>query len=474
LELHNNNMAWAILACAGLLGGLNNPIAGSQAAALKPFEAPKGFDARADVYMSAWAKEKRFSGTVLMAVDGKPIFRHAYGFSDWSTHQVMTPETPCLLFELSETITAGAIVLLQQRNLLKATDKASLYLPNLPGAWQDVTIHQLLTHTSGIDPVTGDAWMKAQGDATEEAKANNAIAPRVVGDAFARSSVSYYLLGRIIDKVSGKPYERFLQDEIFKPLGMTTAGVGGFMDAQFVVARGHTLSGTQFVPSDQRVDSLGAAGDLHASVDDLLKWSQALETPGLFTAQSIELIHSGYVQMGKSRLFCYGWQRDPARGFWEQTGGGPSFLSEIAKIPRQKLVVIVLRNLAPAMSYLPTEDLIRIVEGGAVSPPRFADFATLNACAGTYQNAKEPPVIVSTTNGDLTVTFPGGKTEVAKAMPDGTFKASDFSAAIAASSPKNYVLKLHLKGSAKVLKRVDSAPTVSARPDRLRTARRKD
>jgi len=436
----------------------------------KPFVVPKGFDVRADAYMTAWARARRFSGSVLMAVDGKPIFRKAYGYADWSTHQPMTPETPLLLFSLTETVTAGAIVLLQQRNLLHTADKASQYLLNLPTAWGDVTVHQLLSHTSGIEPISGDAWMLAQGDAAEEAKATSAVAPRSTNPAepYAHCSVDYFLLGKIIDKVSGKPYERFLHDELFKPLGMTGAGVGSHIESQPLVARGHTLNGSKLVPFDQGVESLGAEGDLHGSVDDLLKWTQAMETPGLFTPESLELIHSGYVQMSKTRLYCYGWQRDPARGFWEQSGGGNSFLADISRIPRQKLVVIMLRNIAPTISRLPSEDLIRMVEGGTVSPPRFADFDSLNGYAGAYQNGKEQPTVVAATNGELTVTLPGGKPEVAQFTGDGNFKTNDFTLGFSPAPSGNYLMKLHLAGTAKVLRRVEALQTTAAaRPERI-------
>ena len=111
--------------------------------------------ARADQYLSTWAKQGRFSGAVLLAKGDKIILRKGYGMANYELNTPNTPETVFRIGSITKMFTAFSILQLEEKGLLKVTDPVSKYVPEVPPAWNAITIHQLLSHLSGIPRLHG-------------------------------------------------------------------------------------------------------------------------------------------------------------------------------------------------------------------------------------------------------------------------------------------------------------------------------
>ena len=203
---------------------------------LLPFQSVSAQAARSDKqiaaeverYMSAAVEHERFMGSILVARDGKPMLSRGYGLANVELDVPNTPKTVFRLASLTKQFTAASIMMLQERGKLSVSEPFCKYLADCPQQWQGITIRQLLTMTNGIPgpsaaelgalrglPVPWDQWLEAA-----RKKPLN-FAP---GTDFAYGNPGYTLLGFVIEKVSGKGYGDFLQENIFGPLGMTSSG----------------------------------------------------------------------------------------------------------------------------------------------------------------------------------------------------------------------------------------------------------
>src|SRR5262249_47448540 len=110
-----------------------------------------------DAYLKAETGQKRFSGAALIAKNGTPLFRRAYGYADWAKKLPNTPETSFMLYSNTKQFTAATILMLRDKGKLTLDDPISKHLPDTPPEWGSVTLHHLLTHTSGIE--IDDLWL---------------------------------------------------------------------------------------------------------------------------------------------------------------------------------------------------------------------------------------------------------------------------------------------------------------------------
>jgi CubicO group peptidase (beta-lactamase class C family) len=186
-----------------------------------------------------------FMGSVLVAEGGKVLIDRGYGSADLELNVADSPRTKYLLGSVTKQFTAAAILLLQQRGKLKITDHIKDYLIDAPAAWDQITIFNLLTHTSGIPNYSNFP----EFDATRALPASpEQLVDRFrdkpldfpSGTAWRYSNSGYTLLGYLIEKISGEPYGRFIQQNIFDPLGMHDSGYGSNSAIIARRARGYT------------------------------------------------------------------------------------------------------------------------------------------------------------------------------------------------------------------------------------------
>lgn len=225
-----------------------------------------------------------------MGINGKIVSEKGYGFANEEWGIPNSTSTEYRIFSMTKQFTGACILLLQERGLLKVQDPVSKYVSDLPESWQAITLHQLLTHTSGIPNYP---------DMTPRAKEYNRLGatPREMVEVAATqplefkpgtklnySNTGYILLGMVIEKVSGQTYADFLKKNIFDPLGMEHSGYddqsrilknraagysvrdgqtinADFGDMTVLLLLGYLLDGGGYIPLERGADSSGAPSD---------------------------------------------------------------------------------------------------------------------------------------------------------------------------------------------------------------------
>ncbi len=256
----------------------------------------------ADAYIASQTAKDAFRGTVLVSINGKTLFEKGYGFANQEWGAQNTPNTEYRIFSITKQFTGACILLLQERNRLNVQDPISKYVDGLPESWKPITLHQLLTHTSGI-PNYPDMTPRAKElerlHATPREMLEIAATKPLEfkpGTQLHYSNTGYILLGMVIEKSSGQTYAEFLKKNIFDPLGMAHSGY----DDQTTIlpnrASGYSVRDGQTINAPFGDMSYPfSAGGIYSTVDDMERWSQALMTPGpLLTAPSLHQMFAIY------------------------------------------------------------------------------------------------------------------------------------------------------------------------------------
>src|ERR1700722_752034 len=188
----------------------------------------QSFVAKVDAYIGPFLATKNFNGAVLVAQKGRILYLKAFGQADIALNVPNRPDTKFHIASLSQSFTAAAILLLQERGLLNISDSISVYVPDYPNGGR-ITIHQLLTHTSGIPNINNmPEYDTISRFSQTPASLVNVFKHKPLdfepGAKYAYSNSNYNLLAYIIEKVSGKSYGEFIMENILGPLQMTHTG----------------------------------------------------------------------------------------------------------------------------------------------------------------------------------------------------------------------------------------------------------
>jgi CubicO group peptidase (beta-lactamase class C family) len=328
---------------------------------------------KADEYLSAAVKMGKFSGAVLLAREGKVVLRKGYGLANLELGVPNTPKTKFRLGSMTKQFTAMGILILQERGKLKIEDSICKYLPDCAASWKDVTIHHLLTHTSGIAEYLNLEEFRQHALPLPTATVIETLKTKPLdfkpGERFSYSNSGYYLLGCIIEKSSGKSYEAFLQESIFAPLQMTDTGYDSNKGIIPNRASGYVNVADKFSNASYLDMSVPyAAGGLYSTVEDLLRWDQALYSARLVSRKSLEQIFAPHVKATLRSLtgsYGYGWMIGDEFNHKAlmHAGNVNGFSSFIARFPNDKATVIVLSNLENAPFQRIAHDLAAIMFG---------------------------------------------------------------------------------------------------------------
>lgn len=423
---------------------------------------------RAEKYMQARVKFSRFSGSVLVARAGKPVFRGGYGLASRELAVKNAPEMKYLIGSVSKQFTAAAVMLLQQRGRLSVTDPVSKYIVDWPSRWSAVTVHHLLTHTAGLPRISTPIF-RAPGSAVTSPHIRRSffeiVSPadtaqaldNAPGERFSYSNYGYMLLGLVIERASGKPYADFLQEDVFAPLGMHATG---YAEPRLILdgrAAGYARSGDSLTNSIY-TDVLGpyAAGALYSSVDDLLRWNNALETGLLLKSDAVQkLFTPARIDNPYGWTYAYGWWSE--RIFERQTqwhrGNIPGFVGVVVRFPSESLFVAVLSNEDRTQVRAIANELAAIFLGAPYEVPHtrssfVASPAALQNCAGTYHRTAWPTdsILVKASGPGLVVTIPGPPPFAVVAESDRDFYSPN--AELGLECPRSPVgeLKLRIEG----------------------------
>src|SRR5246500_1811243 len=185
--------------------------------------------ARIDQIVQSYVAKHQFMGTVLVARGNQVIHSKGYGSANLEWDIPNSPSTKFRLGSITKQFTAASILLLEERGKLSVNDPVKKYLPDAPAAWDGITIFHLLTHTSGIPNFTSfPDYPKFEPFATTGAELVARFRDKPLdfqpGEKWSYSNSGYVLLTYLIEKTSDESYEKFIQDNIFIPLGMNDSG----------------------------------------------------------------------------------------------------------------------------------------------------------------------------------------------------------------------------------------------------------
>jgi CubicO group peptidase (beta-lactamase class C family) len=310
-------------------------------------------DKEVDKFVQASIHQQKIPGLALAVMrDGRIIKAQGYGLANVELNVPVSPQTIFQSGSMGKQFTATGVMMLVEEGKIRLDDKVAQYFPGAPETWTRMTIRNLLTHTSGIKSYTGGD-VDYRRDYTEEdlLKILETLpfdfAP---GDKWSYSNSGYMLLGILIHKVSGKFYGDFLQERIFRPLGMTTTRVISEQDIIPNRAAGYRLVKGELKNQQWVSPSLNTTADgaLYFTVLDLAKWDAALYTEKLLKRSSFDEMWTPVkLNDGKTHPYGFGWRLHDVRGHRviEHGGAWQGFTTGISRYVDDKLTVVALTNL---------------------------------------------------------------------------------------------------------------------------------
>ena len=334
-------------------------------------------------------KYRQFNGAALVAENGKVVFKGGFGMANMEWNIPNTPDTKFRLGSITKQFTATLTLQLVEQGKIKLDAKLSDYLPDYrKDVGEKVTIHHLLTHTSGIpsytsqpgffenvsrNPYKVDEFVKkyASGDLEFEP-----------GSKFSYNNSGYFLLGAIIEKVTGKSYEQALKENIFDPAGMKNTGYDHHNTLMAKRASGYNKTADSYVNAAYLDMSIPyAAGSMYSTVEDLYLWDQALYTDRLLSAQSKALMYKPFLQN-----YAYGWVvtnasfklKDQPLQVITHGGGINGFTTTIQRFPQEHNLIVLLDNTSTTYLDRLSEAIAKIIYNQPYEPPKSSITERLN------------------------------------------------------------------------------------------------
>ncbi|HEX6188243.1 MAG TPA: serine hydrolase domain-containing protein [Pyrinomonadaceae bacterium] len=311
--------------------------------------------ARVDELVRTEMKLQRIPGLSLAVVkNGQIILAKGYGLANVEHQVPAKAETIFQSGSMGKQFTAMAVMMLVEAGKLSLSDPITKYFPDSPAAWKNITVRHLLTHTAGTADYPRDFDFRR--DYTEDELLKRAQAVPLAfqpGEKWSYSNLGYVLLGLLIHKASGQFYGDYLQERVFRPLGMTTARIISEADIVPNRAAGYQLVKGELKNQNWVSPTLNTTADgaLYLTVYDMAKWDAALYTEKLVKKESFVAMWTPVkLNNGKAEKYGFGWALDEIRGHRRIEHGGTwqGFKSYITRYVDDKLTVIVFANLRQA------------------------------------------------------------------------------------------------------------------------------
>lgn len=339
-----------------------------------------------DELLKEYLAYSKFNGSALVAKDGKVIFKKGYGMANMEWDIPNSPNTKHRLGSVTKQFTAMLILQLAAEGKLDLQAPITTYLPEYPKENGDkITTHHLLTHTSGIPNYTSfpDFFKDVSRDpyTPEEftTKFQDMELEFTPGEKFNYSNSGYFLLGVLIEKLSGKTYEEMLDEKIFFPLGMKESGFDHHSDILKNRATGYENNGNGFINSPYLDMSIPyAAGSLYATVEDLYLWDQALYTNKLLSQKYMDMYFKPHIPAFGSFHYAYGWMvGNEALGNTTDSiavithgGGINGFNTQISRQLSDKSLIVLLNNTGGAPLGKITQSILGIINDKTYDLPK--------------------------------------------------------------------------------------------------------
>ncbi len=305
------------------------------------------FEAEIDAFVSGHMNPEGSGFAIMVIKDGNIAFAQGWGMANIAAGVPFISDTPCQLASLSKQFTAIAILILYERGLLNMDTSIGEHFRDFPVTWADITVHQLLTHQSGIPNFTD---LTPDGVAGFDGLTNDGALDLVLknytlefppGEQAQYSNTGYLILAMLVEHITEMTYSDFLEETIFGPLEMNNTFV---RDETVVYPQDTALPYNENnVLYEYDCYTYGPTG-IYSTLNDLFKWDQALYSNQIVGQSTLQLAFTGYT--GGDNNFGYGWMVSSYRGLPSYRHGGFSlgFLNYIFRVPGKHFMYLMLSN----------------------------------------------------------------------------------------------------------------------------------
>jgi CubicO group peptidase (beta-lactamase class C family) len=363
---------------------------------------PEDLKTRLDALATeAYPHDDEPGAAVLVAVDGKPVLRRAYGVANAATGAKLTPDMIFRIGSITKQFTAVAILQLVQQERVRLDDPITKYVPDVDTRGRTITIEHLLTHTSGIPNYTAvpkfdELHLRKLSPRQIVALVDDQPLDFEPGSQFRYSNTGYVLLGMVIERASGQQYADYMREHVFQPAGLRDTR---YAANDFATAR--QAHGYDWSPQDNGfVDTPAldmsqpfAAGAIESTVDDLSSWTRTLGDGTLVDLKLLERAWTPFTPTNGKSNYGYGWEiahdrAAPDERWIRHNGGINGFQSSAIWIPERHVFVAVLSNALGAQD--PSQLARRLALEALGRPPKLhvaitLDEQTLERYLGVYE-----------------------------------------------------------------------------------------
>ena len=320
-----------------------------------------------DSFMTAETAIRHFNGNVLIAHDGDIIYKKSFGYRNYDTKELLDENSVFEIASVSKQFTAAGMLLLIEKGKVKFTDTLRAFFPELP--YYNITIKDLIIHTSGLPDYILEMIEKwdhskiAFNDDLIEFLADEKLPPDFQpGERFEYSNVAYSLLASIIEKVSGQSFGVYMQDNIFKPLGMNSSLIyntrrsSGALIPDYALGYVYSDSLKKYMLPDslhdyefvKYLDGIVGDGVVNTTTGDLLKWEQALKNHTLLSEEMQKEMFTPHSLYDTLSQIYYGYGVFLDSNIWGKrifhAGGWPGYSTVLMNFPDDNITIIILSN----------------------------------------------------------------------------------------------------------------------------------
>lgn len=331
-----------------------------------------------------------FAGSFLVATDGEIVLQQGYGVANLETGVMNTGDTIFGIGSIAKDFTAAAILTLERDGLLHTDDPISDHLEGVPSDKADITIQQLIDHTSGLQTyhdTEGDFQVMSRDEATETIF----NAPLLVepGTEEIYSNSGYTVLSLIIEEVSGQPFQDYIREEILVPSGLNRTGFWGetFEDVAFSM---NEYDGYSSVQTWNQSWALAGNGEMVSSVGDLYQWVQVLQTEDLLTT---DLKQKGHLNPDDGLFFAGG-------------SDAHDYNAALVYFPEEDFLITGMSNQGDYRAEFVGAQIYNRLQGEDLPIPAETsslDADTIPDYVGTYQLESGGQIVIRAGNGSLIV-----------------------------------------------------------------------
>ena len=378
-----------------------------------------------DELMDAYCKVNKFNGSVLVSQKGKILLAKGYGIKNTRSQAMNDSNSIFQIYSVTKTFTSTVILKLVELKELSLSDKLSKFYSEFPRG-DSITIEHLLTHTSGIYDYTHGNNMPDQTEKSFITFIETKPLDFSPGTSWSYSNSGYWLLGFIIKKLTGMPYEDAVIKYIFNPLQMTHSGFD-FKDlSDKNKTTGYEIFGDEIKKEAVVYAPPGAfaAGAIYSTVGDLYKYHMGLQTFKIVTKETLEKAYTPF-----KNNYGYGWMINSYEGkeIVSHSGGAAGYRSNFVRIPKEDICIILLNNTENANVELITKNLFNIIFNKPYKIPFEVKLSkeVLTKYVGSYAVNPTFSMYITIDNGKLAAQSTGQQKVIVLAHKENYFFAED-------------------------------------------------